>query len=239
MRRSAVSRVVAGLCIIAAGIIVLGQVVGFWYLGNLYKSWWTLFLIIPGIAGIASSGFRFWNVFLVFIGTWLLAEDQNWLGKNTWPYFLGAFLVIFGIYVMAGGGRWHHGCDHSHEHDRHHHDGGPFSDDSSDFADYVSVFSSQSYRNRSQNFRGGKASSIFGGMTIDLREVKIGSTAFFEVNSVFGGLEVLVPKDVPLRVNVAPVFGTFYNDAEYVSPAAGQPCIEIKGASVFGSIRIV
>jgi hypothetical protein len=239
MRRSYVSRVVTGLCIIAAGILVLGQVANLWDVGDLSKSWWTLFIIIPGITGIASSGFRFWNVFLVFIGVWLLAVDQNWIGDNTRPYFFGAFLVIFGIYVITGGSHWHH--DHNHDHD-HDHNGsykrGKFNDDNNDYPEYVTVFSSLNYKNKSQSLRGGKATSVFGSMSVDMTEINISGNAYFEVASVFGGLEIIAPKNVPLKVNITPVFGSFYNDAAYVTPADGQPFLEIKGSSVFGSITV-
>jgi predicted membrane protein len=230
MRRSLASRIVTGLFIIAVGVLILGHVAFGWDIGNLAHSWWTLFIIVPGIAGILSSGFRFWNVFLVLIGVWLLSEDQNWLGRNAWPYFLGAALVIFGIYVITGG--------HGHPHDWSS-KGGNFNQDTNDYPEYTSVFTTVRYANKSQNFRGGKASSVFGSMTVDLRDIGITGNTYFEVAGVFGGLEILAPKNVPLKVNITPVFGSFFNDAGYAAPSGGQPFMEIKGAAVFGSIKIL
>ena len=77
MRRTLVSRIVTGLVIIIFGILILGDVAFGWNLGNLAQSWWTLFIIIPGIIGIITTGVRFWNVLLVLIGFWLLAENQG------------------------------------------------------------------------------------------------------------------------------------------------------------------
>jgi len=76
-------------------------------------------------------------------------------------------------------------------------------------------------------------------MTVDLREIGITGNAYFEVASVFGGLEILVPRGMPLRLDITPVFGGFSNQAVTAAPAGGQPCLEIKGAAVFGNIRIL
>lgn len=231
MRRPIASRITFGLCIIAVGVLVLGRVAFGWVLDDFARGWWTLFIIIPAVVGIVSEGLRFWNVFLLLLGLWLFTLTQHWWRIDTWPYFGGAALILLGVYVIVGGtGRHTHVGASS---------GRNFTQDSTDYPEYTSIFSNIKYANICKQFRGGKATSVFGNLTVDLREIDLTQTSVIEVTSVFGGLELLAPKNVPVKVNVVPVFGGFFNEANYSTPSPGQPFLEIRGASVFGGIRIL
>lgn len=220
-----------GLLILALGVLTLGSAVFGWPIGYLAKSWWTLFFIVPGITGLITSGPHLWNVFLTLFGFWLLADDQHWLRYNSWPIIAGVFLVFLGIWLIAGSGRWHAlnwGGSNS------------FSDDSDDAPEYVSILTRANYKNHSKAFRGGKISGIFGTVRVDLSDIVLTSYAELELSAVFGTVEIVLPKNVPIRAaSVTPVFGSFFNDAVYSPPSAGQPYLDIKGAAVFGSVRLL
>lgn len=208
---------------------MLGSVAGLWRLGNLAASWWTLFLIVPALAGMVSSGIRFWNVFLLFLGCWLLAVNQGWLGHNGWAYFIGGLLVLFGLWVLLGG--------HHHVHVSH---AAPpvTGTDTDDYPDYSAIFSTIAFTNRSKRFRGGKATSVFGALTLDLRDIDLAADAVLESNAVFGKLEILAPPHLPVRVSVTPVCGDLDNHVPLQTSAQGEHFLEIRGTSVFGRISI-
>jgi predicted membrane protein len=233
MRKTIASRIVSGLFIIAFGMVILLQVLGIVYFPDLTDKWWVLFIIVPGVAGIASSGFHFWNVFLVFLGAWLLVEDQSWfktmVGEKGWPIFLGVSIIVFGVWVVLGGHHHVHNFEHTKPNTN---------EDSDNFPEYTSVFSSVSYVNKSKSFRGGKASSVFGSITVDLREISLTSNATFEVSGVFGSIELILPRTIPIKVDVIPVFGAISNIAPLM-PMNGQSYLEIKGAAVFGTVKII
>ncbi|MDR3645364.1 MAG: hypothetical protein P4M02_09860, partial [Clostridia bacterium] len=88
---------------------------GLWNASFILNGWWTLFLIVPAIAGIITTGPRFGNIFLLVLGVWLFLDSQGWLGKEGWPLLLGFILIAAGISVMTGSGHTHH---------RHHHGDG-------------------------------------------------------------------------------------------------------------------
>ena len=167
--------------------------------------------------------------------------------------FFRGILYSIGISVITGvGGHHHYHESHEHHHDHynhheHNHEDNQsgtsqeknFSEDNDDNPEYTSIFTNVNFANKSQNFKAGKASSVFGLMVLDLRGINITGNAYFEAASVFGGLEILAPKNVPLRVNITPVFGSFYNNAEYKSPEGEKPYLKLEGAAVFGSIKIL
>jgi predicted membrane protein len=235
MCKSVVRRILFGILFIGLGIAVIGQVAGVWNLRDYSNGWWALFIVVPGLAGIISSGFQFWNVALVIIGCWLYGDANNLLGERgmSWLWLLGIFLIVLGIRFIFG---------YSHKSykkipigmfgDR------KFNESAEDFPDYNCIFANQNIINKSQNLKGGKASSIFGKMVLDLRDVNIQNNITFEVNSVFGNLDVIISKNVPVRLDITPVFGNYHNFATIDNADKNAPYIELRGSAVFGQINI-
>ncbi|HEX3027254.1 MAG TPA: hypothetical protein VHR42_08550 [Clostridia bacterium] len=250
MKRPFLSRALYGLVLIVIGVGILGHMANFWDLGYLARGWWALLLIVPGLAGIISSGLQFWNCFLVIFGGWLYIRAHGWLGNNSFPWLLGIALIAFGIWTITGGGRngkfeedyrsntqnGTNGKDgrHSWRYSSSEH----VNQDSDDFPEYSSVFSGYRVANKCKAFRGGKASSVFGRLTLDLREIEITGRAVLEVASVFGNLEILLPPGVPVKSNVVPVFGIYRNNSAEPHSGPENSGLEIKGSAVFGTIDI-
>jgi len=107
----------------------------------------------------------------------------------------------------------------------------------------VAIFSGCERRVKSQNFKGGRATSIFGGVELDLRDAKIAADqATIEVNCIFGGVEIRVPENWNVHSTSIPVLGGF-SDKTHISSAedpAGGPrkTLVITGAIVFGGVEI-
>lgn len=87
------------------------------------------------------------------------------------------------------------------------------------------------------DFKGGRATAIFGGTEINLRGCKISeSGAVLEVISIFGGLTFEVPADWNVVVDVVSIFGGFQNSI-VKSPAIEinpEKTLVIKGVAIFG-----
>lgn len=257
MNRSVVSRVLFGLCVTAAGVLLIGHVALNWDYSWLTRGWWALFLIVPAIAGMISDRPRFWNVALLLIGVWLYLDAQGWLGQKAWTYLVGGLLVAVGICIAAGGGHRHDGWHgpnggQGYTSGSGNGNGGPsgpdghsggtgehYDFDNSDRPSYAGVFSSPKYSNSCKDIRGGSAASVFSSTTVDMREIGITHTANFEVSAVFGTLTLLLPEGLPVRTEITPVFGALYNDSRVVAPADGRPFLRLQGAAVFGTIKMI
>lgn len=235
MFKSIVRRIMFGILFIGLGVAIIGQVAELWDLRDYSNGWWALFIIVPGIAGIISSGFQFWNVALVIIGVWLYGNENNMFGMKdiSWTWLFGVMLIFVGIKIVIGTS--HKAYKKIPIGDINN---GKFNESTEDYPEYNCVFSNLNISNKSQSLKGGTASSVFGKMVIDLREVNIQSNISFEVNSVFGGLDVLTPKALPVRLNMTPVFGSYHNFASNLNIDKNVPYIELKGAAVFGNINV-
>ena len=106
-----------------------------------------------------------------------------------------------------------------------------------DFVDDVAVFGGGHKIIRSDNFKGGSITAIFGGSEIDLTNCKLAEgTSVLDVVTIFGGTTLLVPQNWDVQLNVTPLFGGFSNKSLKI------PNIEvdktrtllIKGVAIFG-----
>ncbi|MFA8342901.1 MAG: hypothetical protein ACEPO8_08005 [Rhodothermaceae bacterium] len=87
------------------------------------------------------------------------------------------------------------------------------------------------------DFKGGRATAIFGGSEINLRGCKISNSgAELEIISIFGGLTFEVPADWNVVVDVVSIFGGFHNSMvkSPVIEVNPEKTLIIKGVAIFG-----
>jgi predicted membrane protein len=92
--------------------------------------------------------------------------------------------------------------------------------------------------NQSQEFKGGKATVVMGGIDLDLRDaVLYNNEAFLELNVIMGGIEIYVPSDWRVEVTGVPLLGAWENKARNnVDPNA--PILKIKCFILMGGIDV-
>lgn len=108
------------------------------------------------------------------------------------------------------------------------------SDDRSEKVDYTSVFGGQERHVTAQNWQGGEATAVFGGMDIDLRDAGIADNSHLEAIAVFGALKIMVPKEVNVDVTGLPIFGGIDDK----SVGTGKKILHISATVAFGGIEI-
>jgi predicted membrane protein len=106
-----------------------------------------------------------------------------------------------------------------------------------DFIDYVNVFGGGERMVLSQNFRGGKITSVFGGIELDLTKAKLApGMNQIEIACVFGGATIIVPESWNVIIEVQPVLGGFTDSRRFAPGRTADTTSQlvIKGAVVFG-----
>jgi predicted membrane protein len=110
-----------------------------------------------------------------------------------------------------------------------------------DYIDIINIFSGGERQIVSENFTGGKITSIFGGSEIDLTQAKLApGVSEMEIACVFGGTTIIVPNDWNVKIEVVPVLGGFGDERKLNlgrSIDTSRQLI-IKGAVVFGGGEI-
>lgn len=230
--RKDITRVLFGILLIGAAVIVLGNSAHWWSIADL-DGWWTVFLIVPGIAGLISYGFNLWSTCLVILGGWLLARAQGWITSEVADsMFVVIIMVLIGLKLIFGSFRRNRVPSAPVIFD-----GVKVANDRSNTVNYSAVFGSVQVSNNSMTLCGGTVSGIFGGVTLDLRGAVPVDGAVIEANAVFGGVEIFAPQNCRIQISGVPFFGGCECTAQRPNDEA-LPLLIIKYSSVFGGVEI-
>ncbi|HTP85881.1 MAG TPA: DUF5668 domain-containing protein [Bryobacteraceae bacterium] len=243
--RSGISHLLVGLFIVAIGVGLLLNTMGF-RIGNVWD-YWPVILIVMGASKMMDSPVasgKMWGGFLFLLGCAFLADNLHLLQEIfpgihlrfwelVWPLliiYFGGMMLYRGVSGASAGRGW--SCPQGMN------SGGR--DINSDF-NYVSVFGGGRRRIESKEFRGGSAVAVFGGYNIDLRDAGIaGESATIDVNALFGGIDIRVPDTWRVEVRASAIFGGV--EDKTVPPRAVEgktpPKLIITGFAAFGGIVV-
>lgn len=115
------------------------------------------------------------------------------------------------------------------------------SEPTDDVIDITAIFSAHKALVKSQQFKGGKTTAIFGGVELDLRDANLAQGNYFiDTFTMFGGTEILVPKEWKLSVNVSALFGGVDDkrDGRIRGTHEDGRMLIIKGLTLFGGTEI-
>jgi predicted membrane protein len=221
-RRGITPRLVLGLLIMLAGILLALDNLGLLDAG-LFLRFWPLALVVLGVVKLtaAAPGSRpQGGVFWIVLGGVLLAFN---LGYLNWPR-LWAFLFVFvGASIawravrapvpMARGSQGSTGID------------------------MMALLGGAKTVSNSPDFRGGQALAFMGGCEIDLRRARIAQgEATLDVFAFWGGIEIRVPEEWEVVNRVNAVLGGSDNKTR-IEPGTQQRFV-LTGTVIMGGVEV-
>jgi predicted membrane protein len=229
-------RLVFGTVILLLGILFLLQNLGIFYVDRLWQ-FWPVILIAMGIARVIDAPTlerRVWGGVVAVAGGILLANSLGLFPWRVWSLFWPAWLIFLGIFILVRGfGKQRHWTPSSFVHE--------VSTSSDDTLNALAIFGGINRRVQSQNFQGGEAVAVFGGIELDLRGA---STTLDEIeieaNAVFGGIEMIVPDAWDVTVRGTGILGGYEDKTHRVPNPQGlkRPHLTINGGAVFGGVTV-
>ncbi len=180
-----------------------------------------------------------WQSILIIIGLILLANSKNntagyvliTIGIIGWyPEIWPVILIIIGFYILY---RRREHAPKSNDHA----DSSYTESSNDDFLNDVSVFGGGKKIIKSDNFRGGRITAIFGGSEIDVYGSKLADgTNILDVFAMFGGTDILMHPDWNVKIDVVPIFGGFSDKRRKDPNQVPDPekKLIIKGLVLFG-----
>jgi len=112
---------------------------------------------------------------------------------------------------------------------------------SDDFINVSRVFSGANVYVKSQNFKGGKASFVFGGGEFDFRGAQLADGInILKIECVFGGVKIYLPEDWDVSLETSGVFGGFSDERRHLhlENIDRTKKLIIKAEAVFGGGEI-
>jgi len=102
----------------------------------------------------------------------------------------------------------------------------------------VVVFAGREGRG-AEEFTGTEATTLFGGYKLDLRDSTIPrGQAVIDLNTIFGGAEILVPEDWNVIVEGHAIFGAFEDKTRHPAHNASGSDLVIRGTTLFGGVQV-
>jgi predicted membrane protein len=227
-------RLVVGACILLLGVLFLLENLGFFAVVRLW-AFWPVILIAVGIARLIEgprSSRQIGGAVLLVIGLVFLAINLGFLPPLIWRLVWPVLLILAGVLFLV------RGFDTRLEfRGAFHHDVGTTSDN---VLNEYAIFGGVNRRVDSQDFQGGEAIAIFGGIEIDMhRAATTREQIEVEANAIFGGVEIWAPDNWDVVVQGASILGGF-DDKTHRAPGDGikRPRLIIRGSAVFGGVVV-
>lgn len=223
-----ISKILWGIALIAIGGIFALNAFGITDIKVFFDGWWTLFIIVPCFVGIFSDREKTGNIIGLFVGVFLLLCCQNVIGFDMlWKLAFPAIIVIIGLKLILGvvlGDKATKIIETSHQ-------------DGKDIKVGCATFSGQDINFDGELFTGAELSAIFGGVKCDLRNAVIEKDCAISATCIFGGIDILVPNNVNIKINSNSIFGGVSNKNHHQNiPDAAT--IYINATCMFGGVDI-
>jgi predicted membrane protein len=167
----------------------------------------------------------FWGVIIVILGVSLILNHLFKINLPIFKILLGLGIIYIGVTVLMSGFNVSIGnSDGQH-----------------------AIFSTEQTKPEVLNDRE-EFNSIFGKMTVDLRQSEIPDRGNLEVNAVFGSATVYLPPNVRVHLKSGSVFGSVKNQERSLDgigesstdsgPADAVKQLDIEANAIFGEVRI-
>ena len=212
------SNVIWGLLLIALGVVFGLNALNITTINIFFTGWWTMFLIIPAIAGIVENKERRGNIILLIVGIILLLSARGILDISLISHLIiPILLIIFGILLIL----------------KKDDNGYISSEKNSNDEEIMVTFSNQTIT-IDEEIGNQKASAVFGKLTLDLTNAKFKKDTKLKLEAVFGNVVLILPEGLDIKVKSTPIFGGVDNSYN----KNGSKVIYIDADAVFGGVNI-
>jgi predicted membrane protein len=227
MTRDYQGRIFAGILIIVIGVIFLLGSLDRIDVGDLITDYWPLILIAVGLWHLLAHNFRQvgTGLILIAVGSVFMLIKWGILSTNFWSVFWPVLIIAVGLWILLK--------------PRFKGYSGKVPEIKDDDLDAFVMFAGINRRLESKEFRGGKATALFGGIELDFANAKLaGNQATVDLTAMFGGIEVRVPRNWKVVVDSHAILGGVEDKHRPDSPEQSEATLFIKATAIFGGIDI-
>ena len=208
-----------GIVLIVVGILFLGRNMNWWNFSIFFEGWWTLFLIVPSIISLVRKESMGTSFLILVLGVLMLLASQEVIEWSTiWKVFLPIIIMVVGLSIIFGNRKV------------------KTKKVKGNAKEYVAIFSGvdEMIGKIESDF---KVTSVFGGVELDMRDVKLEEDLIIDCFTLFGGIDIRLPKDVKVEVNGLPIFGGVEN--KYRNNDEAKVTIYINHTTIFGGVDLI
>lgn len=236
-RREQLSKILAGVLVIAFGTVFLVDRMGVDIPNWIYS--WKMILIAAGIVTLVKHNFKkFGGYVMLGVGMVFLINDFE-------PGTIDKGLIIPVIVIGVGATILWKALGLNNRNKKKDHFETVMFDSSkeeadADYFETSTVFGGTEKSVVSKNFRGAKITSVFGGTELNLTNADLQQPAIIDTTTVFGGLTIAVPADWRVQSELTAIFGGVEEKRPMVnsSETEDHKVLILKGNCFFGGVEI-
>ena len=215
-----------GIILVVLGVIIGTNSLGLTNIDLLFDGWWTLFIIVPCFIGLFTNSEKTGNIIGILIGVALFLGINDIIDfDKIWTLLLPLVIVVLGLSLIF---KDTFNSKVSKEIKK-------INKENNKDNDYFTAFSGQNIDLNNEDFKGADLTAIFGGLKLDLRKANIDKDVVINASSIFGGIDILIPNDVNVKVKSTSLFGGVTNKK---SNNDNQKTIYINALCMFGGVEI-
>lgn len=222
------TKILWGVALIIAGVLFALNAFDVIAVKIFFDGWWTLFIIIPCFVGICTDKEKTGNIIGFIIGVLLLLCCQDVFGFDIfWKLVVPVIVVTIGLKLILSA-VWRNQGSNVLKISRK---------NGEDIKVSCAVFSGREVHSNGEVFNGAELTAVFGSVGCDLRKAVIEKDCAISATAVFGGIEILLPDTVNVKVNSNSVFGGVEEkNCRPIIP--GAVTVYVNATCVFGGVEV-
>ena len=222
------SNILWGIVLIAAGVLFALNALDILKINIFFDGWWTLFIIVPCTIGLFTDHDKVGNLIGIAIGVFLLLCRQGVLEfALLWKLLVPVVIIIIGLKLVFGSLFDKKTAEIVNK----------MKQDGTELKSGFAAFSGQNMVFAGEKFDGAQLNAVFGGVKCDLRGAIIDSDCIINATAIFGGIDIIVPDNINIKVNSTSIFGGISNK-KHTNSDANTVTLFINGTCMFGGIDI-
>lgn len=237
------TKIIWGVALIIIGAIIALDRLNVISFDVIFDGWWTLFIIVPCAIGLFQRQSVTGNLIGVIVGVTLFAVHRGWLNWD----LVGD--MIFPVILVAVGAGVIFTKKEKETFDELEKEEtlieNPVINEEVSFSNTPETkklnvffaFSGGKSVVNGDKVTGGDVTAIFGGSDCDLTNAVFQGVTQLNVNAIFGGVKLILPENVNVKINPTSIFGGTTNNRNSANNE-NAPTVYVNAFSMFGGIKI-
>ncbi len=217
-----------GAVFVVAGVLFALNALEITNIDIFFEGWWTLLIIVPSFIGLLTTKEKTANAIGLTVGTFLFLSVRDIISFDMlWKLIAPVIIIFIGIKLIYTGVVGNRSTEVLRK----------IKEKGGRINNTAAVFSSAVVNFDGETFSGAEFNAVFGGIKCDLRNAIIEQDCVINGSAIFGGIDILVPENVNVKIYSNSVFGGVEDKRHYRFKGEG-PTLYINATCMFGGVDL-
>lgn len=222
------SNIMWGAVFVVAGVLFALNALEITNIDIFFDGWWTLLIIVPSFIGLLTGKEKTGNAITLTIGVFLFLCVRDIISFDMlWKLIAPVIIIFIGIKLIYSGVVGNRSTEVLKR----------IKEKGGHLRNVAAVFSSATVNTDGEAFTGAEFNAVFGGIKCDLRNAIIEQDCVINATAIFGGIDVLMPENVNVKVYSNSIFGGVEDKRQYRFKGDG-PTLYINAICMFGGVDL-